>query len=117
MISAKSIGIVIAIAISGLAMATDRLPQWGHVRSHHLSIEPACAWCRTTNRLEVHHILPVNRAPELELVETNLITLCETTNRCHFTRGHLGNWNNFNPSIRKQCTRHAAKLKRRQIRW
>jgi hypothetical protein len=52
--------------------------------------------------LEVHHLTPVHLAPELELVTSNLITLCER-NGCHFRVGHCFDWRAFNP----QCVRDA----------
>jgi 5-methylcytosine-specific restriction endonuclease McrA len=71
--------------------------------------EPACAICGSTNDLQVHHILPYHLFPDLELVETNLITLCDgVTNRavgCHLRYGHLGNMTNYNPNVRESARR------------
>lgn len=71
----------------------------------------ACAWCGTTKKLQVHHIIT-----ELEIREslqageitqeqaehlanhdeTNTITLCQP---CHFVLGHKCNWHKENPNI------------------
>jgi len=38
--------------------------------------------------------------PELEMVETNIIVLCEgDIVNCHFFLGHFRNWKHFNPDV------------------
>lgn len=77
-----------------------RSPHWSHVRKEHLSLQPSCQMCGTTDRLQVHHIRPFHLHPELELVQSNLITLCEKRGHdCHFVAGHFHNWRAFNPDV------------------
>ena len=84
-----------------------RSNKWPAVRRQHLLEESKCQWCKSTSNLEVHHIAPFHLHPELELEDENLITLCEGSEECHLKQGHLGDWKNFNPKIRKQCIRHS----------
>lgn len=78
-----------------------RSPHWETTRKHHLQLEPACAACGITSHLQVHHKQPFHLHPELELVQSNLITLCEQKGDagCHLKLGHLGDWKSFNPNI------------------
>lgn len=73
-----------------------RHPKWPAVRLEHLNKHRACEVCDTTENCQVHHIKPFHIFPELELISSNLITLCE---KHHFEWGHLGNWRNWNPYI------------------
>lgn len=80
---------------------------WPAVRRAHLKLEPLCAACGSALQLEVHHIIPFHVRPEMELVDSNLITLCEGVRRCHFEIGHFGNWSRSNPNVRRDA---AARL-------
>lgn len=87
-----------------LSSEHPRSPRWPRTRLIHLAAEPFCKFCGHTNDLEVHHISPFHLHPELELDQTNLITLCEAVpQECHLHIGHLGNWKNFNPNVREQA--------------
>ena len=50
-----------------------------------------CAWCGRSNRLEVHHIVPVSVAPHLAADQNNMIMLCRKP-PCHQTIGHNGDF-------------------------
>lgn len=78
--------------------AEQRSSKWPKVRDAHLKIDPVCNVCGRKDDLNVHHIIPfhIDRSKELDL--NNLITLCNGNN-CHFTFGHLFNWQNYNPSV------------------
>lgn len=94
------------LAVVGLALADERSPHWPSVRRAHLAREPACMYCGTTNEPEVHHIIPFHVQPGLELVASNLITLCTTPGtNCHFVHGHLRSWTNWNPNVRRDVPR------------
>lgn len=81
-----------------------RSSKWPTVRKHHIAKEPVCQYCGNTDELEVHHMAPFHLHPDRELDDSNLITLCEySTRECHLKQGHLGNWKEFNPDIRKIC--------------
>ena len=79
----------------------QRASEWRRVRAEHLAKHPACEACGRTKNLAVHHIFPVSVAPDLELVESNLITLCETS--CHFMFGHFFNYHCYNRNVRKMA--------------
>ena len=79
-----------------------RSPHWTKTRTEHLLIEPACMICGTKKNLNVHHIKPYHKWPKLELVQKNLITLCETPGQNHhFILGHLRDWSSWNEHIRE----------------
>lgn len=87
-----------------------RSRQWPKVRRAHLKLEPSCRACGATEKLQVHHILPFHIAPEHELSQDNLITLCEKPGHCcHFTFGHFHNWKLQNPSVRQDAAQYLAK--------
>lgn len=94
----------------------QRSPKWAAKRREFIRRNPCCALCgcRIVRRLNVHHIDPFHLAPEKELVDSNLITLCEKSDapltkglNCHQWAGHLGNWESVNPRIRQLCKKFA----------
>lgn len=79
-----------------------RSSQWPKVRKEHLEKNPTCAVCGSTAKVEVHHMVPFHVNPTLELVPSNLITLCEAKKKginCHLLIGHLGNYRGSNPDV------------------
>jgi len=76
-----------------------RSSQWDETRDLFISLNPICAACGSNEKLQVHHILPFNHYPELELELKNLITLCMGTNECHLNLGHCDNFRLYNPNI------------------
>ena len=81
-------------------LSIPRSRRWAVVRNAHLKKERWCRMCGSTIDLEVHHMKPFHLFPELELDDSNLITLCETEKvECHLKWGHLGNWKTFNEHI------------------
>lgn len=75
-----------------------RSSQWAKVRGVWLLLHQTCAACGGTTNLNVHHIKPFAYYPELELVPTNFLTLCEHPARnCHLNIGHSGDWAAYNP--------------------
>lgn len=90
----------------GRTFGAVRSPQWPGVRAAHLLKEPECQLCGGTTSLQVHHIRPFHIHPELELEDSNLITLCTGNNtiNCHVRFGHLDNFKDkWNPNIRENC--------------
>ena len=77
-----------------------RSTHWPKVEKDFLHKNPVCAACQTTNHLQVHHIKPFHLHPELELDESNLITLCMEKD-CHIKLGHGGDWKAYNPNVLK----------------
>lgn len=92
----------------------DRSSRWPAVRRKFLASNPCCEACGATERLHVHHVKPFSLYPELELVASNLITLCGD---CHFYVGHdedgpkgpkKPNWKTSNRSVWRDAKREKA---------
>lgn len=77
----------------------ERSSRWPTVRKAWLKAHRECAACGSTENLEVHHKLPFHLSPELELDESNFITLCEGSTNCHFLVGHCKDWQAYNPRV------------------
>jgi 5-methylcytosine-specific restriction enzyme A len=91
-----------------------RSSKWPALRKSFIKKNPKCAVCGGRKNVEVHHKKPFHSHPELELDETNLISLCEGSGmNCHLTFGHLGSYQSFNPTIDKDAKSWAKKLKSR----
>ena len=76
-----------------------RSGQWPTIRKKFLKKNSSCELCLGKTKLQVHHIIPFNIRPDLELVEENLITLCTRKKygvNCHLLVGHLGNYRSMN---------------------
>lgn len=82
--------------------AAERSPKWPAARRRHLKKHPECAACGSRVGLQVHHVVPFHKAPELELDPGNLITLCESVGglECHELLGHGDNWQCHVPDVR-----------------
>ena len=94
--------------------ARPRSPLWPKVRAEHLRHESSCRVCGAKTGLAVHHKQPFHLFPGLELVDSNLITLCEGKDGgCHFRFGHLWNWAAWNSFVDEDCTIWAAKIQMR----
>lgn len=78
-----------------------RSPKWPAARKAWLALHPTCAACGSRNSVEVHHVQPFHKHPELELEPSNFISLCDGPNSCHRTWGHLYNWSSINPTVRQ----------------
>lgn len=92
-----------------------RSPLWREVRRQHLQKHPVCELCGSSEKIEVHHIFPVNIAPEKELDADNLITLCESGKNgivCHRAFGHLGDYRNFNKYVVEDVEVWSRKLRK-----
>lgn len=93
-----------------LVGAQPRSSQWPSVRAKYLRSHPTCEACNAKDDLNVHHIKPYHLYPELELVTSNLITLCRTH---HFLVGHdpdgsgpkKPNWSEANLNARADAKR------------
>lgn len=83
-----------------------RSPEWYHVRQLHIDWFPACAACSSRKKLEVHHIVPFNINPALELCGDNLITLCS---HCHLVIGHLRDYKIYNDNVTRDAKEWQAK--------
>lgn len=104
-------------AVQGKATIGElRSSKWPAARAAHLKLHPKCAVCGGTKSLEVHHIVPFNIDPTLELNPTNFVTLCESSDKgvtCHLWFGHLGNYQSFNKDVIKDAKAWSTKLVKR----
>lgn len=84
-----------------MPIPAGRSPDWLAVRGAHLTIDPVCRVCGGNVMLNVHHIKPFHLFPELEKVESNLITVCEGAHglNCHFVVGHCLDWSAYSPDV------------------
>jgi len=104
-----------------------RSPQWAEAARRFLKEHSRCAACGGDDRVQVHHVLPVDRYPELEFDESNMISLCMSPLECHVKLGHGGDasmrfWNphvvadadivRANPDLRAEYEGKARKLRR-----
>jgi hypothetical protein len=89
----KLITILMLCAAPLLAFA----PPVGYTSEWGIVITP-CAYCGTTNNIEVHHIYPQHVWPEKAHDTNNMICLCR---RCHFTVAHKNNWTNSFANVMK----------------
>jgi len=100
--------------VQGKALKGEkRSSDWTKVRKKFLVEHPKCFICGSNNKIEVHHKVPFNLAPDLELNPDNLISLCENKKygiNCHLLVGHLGNYKRFNPNIMIDATTWKLKL-------
>lgn len=87
-----------------------RSPLWTKVRKEFITRNPECAVCGKTTDCEIHHKLPFHTHPELELRDSNLITLCREH---HFLFGHLLKWSAINPEVENDATYFRAKIESR----
>jgi 5-methylcytosine-specific restriction endonuclease McrA len=88
--------------------APMRSPKWEGVRDRHLKKSPLCLVCDGFEDLNVHHIVAYHNAPSLELVDSNLATLCR---KHHWDFGHFENWKNSNPNVIRDAAAWNKKLR------
>lgn len=83
-----------------------RSPEWAAVRDKFLESHPVCSACGSTEKLQVHHIIPFHVNESLELDEKNLITLCMNFDECHLEIGHGDSWKCYNPHVVRDAEKH-----------
>lgn len=88
----------------------ERSAFWPAKRRAHLRREPTCQACGTREDRDVHHIMPFHFRPDLELTDSNLITLCTP---CHFRFGHLCDWRSWNAEVVYDAMIFLAKVRGR----
>ena|ERR1035437_8563832 len=89
----------------------ERSKSWPKVRKAYLKKHPVCEICGCKKGLNIHHKLPFHLHPDLELLESNFITLCEhLEHSCHFIFGHLFNFHSYNKDIEKDALKWNTKI-------
>ena len=73
--------------------------------------EKYCHACGSKRHVELHHIVPRHIDSSKIFDESNLIPLCRC---CHFRIGHLLDWDNYNPNVRKDAANFLALIKARR---
>mgnify|MGYP001574838325 FL=1 len=93
-----------ALGFADREFGAVRSSKWSEVRRAFITKFPLCAVCGKKGTLlspnECHHQNPFHIHPELELLESNLITLCRVH---HLWWGHLGNFKSFNKDVREDA--------------
>lgn len=113
--SVKKVFLHLKHHFQGKLNGKTRSGRWHTVRNHHLVDNPSCAVCGGKKNLEVHHKKPFHLHPELELDQSNLITLCEAKREgvnCHLFFGHLGNYRDVNLTLDQDIFYWAPRIKR-----
>ena len=87
-----------------------RSPLWRALQKKIVAAHPFCSVCGDKSSLQVHHRMPFHLNKSLELLESNLVVLCQ---RDHFTIGHLFDWRGFNSDVDKDILIWNKKLKER----
>jgi hypothetical protein len=91
--------------IASREFGAKRSACWAKARKSHLKRQPECQACGQTGSVSVHHCRSFHTRPDLECDVTNLITLCEKSDRfgfnCHLVIGHCGDWGITNPGIHR----------------
>lgn len=99
--------------LRAVAADKERSGKWAALRKKVIVAHPYCAYCGGTEKLQSHHIRPFHLHPELELVESNVIVLCETEGTDHHLRiGHAGNFKDENPNVVEDCQKHEAEMRK-----
>jgi len=88
----------------------ERSSGWSSCRKKHITKNNFCAVCGTKKSLQVHHIVPFHLRPDLELEESNLITLCL---KDHFLFGHLRDWKSWNSAVDVDANNWLSRIKER----
>jgi len=91
-------------------VGAERSPKWESVRREYLKDNRECVACGQTSSLEVHHIVPFHLRRDLELVPSNLMSLCRD---CHFYFGHLKDWSSWNEHAKADAGDYRQKVRSR----
>lgn len=103
-------------AFAVIASGAPRSGKWHTLQQKFLRAYPECAACGTRENLNVHHEKDFAHNPSLELVWSNLITLCR---KHHLELGHdpdgpdgpaIPDWHKINPNVRADAERMRQKL-------
>src|SRR3990167_4541452 len=70
---------------------------WNELRDRFIAANPLCALCGNKGKI-VHHIFPVWKFPEKEMLWENLITGCAF---CHLNFFHLGSYRSYEEDIKR----------------
>jgi len=101
--------------IQGKAVVGKRRSKhWRRVRNEFKRKNPTCEGCGGTKTIEIHHVIPFSVDPTLELVESNLMTLCERGKygiTCHQLLGHRGNYRKVNKDVERDAKYWLEKIK------
>jgi hypothetical protein len=76
-----------------------RSGKWSTLEKKFKQAHPCCEICGSNKNLQVHHIKPFHLYPELELEESNLISLCMSLKECHLKIAHGGSFKSYNPNL------------------
>ena len=87
-----------------------RSPKWNEFRDQFVAQHAECAACGSKNNLQVHHIKPFHKNPELELQFSNMITLCMSNEECHLKIGHGGSFRTYNPNVEVDAKKYRSSI-------
>ena len=110
----KHVGRVVHGVVREHLKSATRSSHWSKVRKEFIKLNPTCAACGGTKRLNVHHKVPFHKNPALELDPSNLITLCLGPLECHIQLGHAFSYKWFNPNIVEDAASYLVNPSKRQ---
>lgn len=90
-----------------------RSSKWPAVRAAYIKAHPNCAACGSSENVVAHHVFPFHLYRDLELIPSNLMTLCENGGNCHLMIGHLKNFKSYNLQARQDAEALLQKIKAR----
>ena|SRR3990167_1773377 len=84
-----------------IRLGAARSPRWNEIRKEFLKTHLKCEACGRIRGIVPHHVLPFHLFPQYELLEKNLIALCEgPIVNCHFLFGHCYlSWKSYNENV------------------
>lgn len=110
-------GTMLAQTIRNLLLGDPRLcgatrhTGWRALRKLWIAENSSCAGCGVITGLEAHHIIPFHIRPDLEMLWSNLVTLCDDgANGCHYRLGHALNWKGYNPAVITDAARFLKRV-------
>lgn len=91
-----------------------RSPKWAAVERRYKKAHPNCENCGGSEKVVVHHKVPVHIDPTKELDATNLKSLCEKPSmNCHLWQGHDGVWKSMNQTVDSDCEAFLKRIENR----
>ena len=112
LILSSKIGRVIGAWFDAGAWGAVRGPLWSKTKREYAKIHPkVCPFCKTTKKIELHHIFPYHLFPQYENSFWNLVWACRD---CHFKFCHHLDWSAFNPNVLEDIKWYKEKIENRQ---
>lgn len=77
----------------------DNPRKWLNIQREKRRLNPKCQICGSTEKIQIHHIIPTSHDYSKVYDLSNLVSLCGGYRNCHLYHGHLGNFKNYNINL------------------